>query len=245
MAEWSSKLVGRSFWVGLALGMAGGQVLAVIILFPHTSDTLRFWLLSEGARPRQLMPLVGFGAALGLAPPRLRVHGACAAFVGAATGLLLYRTLLEPLWVIPNIAAHHFLVAPVSSLSAGVALISGRRFLPLVIPLSAFLVGLASATAVVISDPSIGGITIRIVGQAMAVWVVGTSALITAGLVPGWRGPVGAILGSWLIAIGLLYGTFALIPKQPTPAPARAFVAPNRLPEMDQPAVEGGERLPP
>jgi hypothetical protein len=201
-------------WLGLALGSAGAIMLYAVVRASPADDTLRFWMLSQGIRPQHLLPLAGIGAALGLATPRLRLVGAFASLVGAALAFLLYRPLLEPLWAIPNIATHQFLVAPASAIAAGMALLCTRRCATLVLPVSSFAIGMATALHGVVSDPSLGTIVVRVAGGGVALWMVGSIMLIASSLkTAGWSGPAASIFGSWLCAIGLIYGSFVLIPK--------------------------------
>jgi hypothetical protein len=63
-------------------------------------------------------------------------------------------------------------------------------------------------------------------GIAFAFWIVAAVCLTVRAFRQPWFDIPGRILGSWLIAIGLLYGGASLVPRRTPAAPPRPLQAP-------------------
>lgn len=206
-------------WSGPALALAGAAALAAMLLRPGAeASPLAWWISNSALRPDRVLPLIGVGAALALVRPLACGAAAAALVIGLALGFAFYAPMLDPLWVFPRAAESNFLTGPAAALAAGLALIVPRRMRDWLVVPSALLAGTASALAIVVTDPSIGGAGNRIAGVLIALWIVAAACLGARGFYRPWFDAAGRILGSWLIAIALLYGTAALMPLRERPA---------------------------
>lgn len=206
-------------WAGPALALTGIVVLAAVTL---GEAPLGWWIAQRVLTPASLLPIVGLGAAFGLARGWPAVVSAVLYAGGIALGFWLYRPLLEPLWAIPNAADNAFLTGPAASIAAGLVLIAGARSRAWLLAPAALVAGVLLALRIVATDPSLAGATNRIAGVAIAVWLIATVALTVRAFERIWFELAGRILGSWLVAIGLLYGGAAFAPKPrvaPPPTP--------------------------
>jgi hypothetical protein len=229
----------RLSWSGPALALIGALVLVIVLLRPGAdASPLAWWIANSALRPDRVLPLIGLGAVLGLVRFPAFALGALTFAIGVALGFAYYEPLLAPLWALPKAAESNFFTAPAASLAIGLALIMPKRLRDWIAPVSALLTGLAAALAIVVTDPSIGSLSNRIAGVLIALWLAAAIALIVRAFHRPWFNTAGRILGSWLIAIALLYGGAALVPlreraKAPEPAPG--------FPERNEPL----ELLPP
>jgi hypothetical protein len=212
-------------WSGPALALAGALVLGIALLRPGAqASPLSWWIANSALRPDRLLPLAGLGVALGLVGTRACAAGALAFAAGMACGFLFYEPLLAPLWALPNAAESAFLTGPAAALAVGLALIVPKRPRDWVIASFALLTGTAAALAIVVTDPSLRDPSNRIAGVMIALWLVASATLTMRAFRRAWFDIAGRILGSWLIAIALLYGGAALVPlreRPPEPQPER------------------------
>lgn len=86
------------------------------------------------------------------------------------------------------------------------------------------------ALAIVVTDPSLNDSTNSRAGVPIGVWIVGAVSLSLRAFRRGWFDIAGRIAGSWLIAIGLLYGGVALLPERTNPVPSLPRQAPATAP---------------
>jgi hypothetical protein len=215
--------------------LAGIVVLAVVLMRPGAeASQLAWWIANSALRPDRVLPLIGLGVALGLVRPLATVAGALAFAGGLAFGFAFYEPLLAPLWAFPKAAESNFFTGPAAALAAGFALIAPQRPRVWLLPPFALITGTAAALAIVVTDPTIRDPSNRIAGVLIAVWLTAAVALTVPAFYRAWFDTAGRILGSWLVAIALLYGGAALLPpRQAPPEPAPT--------ERDQPL----ELLPP
>jgi hypothetical protein len=210
--------------------------------------------LSSALAPERVLPLVGLGVALALGSPRYSL-GALALFGdGVALGFFSKDWLLSVLEAIPRATSHHFLTGPISSVAIGVALVlPAARLRSWFLLIAAAVAGTMLAIAIEVTDPSLDDIAIPLAGVVVGFWIVAAISLTVWAFRRTWFAIPARILGSWLVAIGLLYGGASLIPKQKSafPLPAEPtpnfipFPGPDRLPPEFQPQDGTGARIPP
>jgi hypothetical protein len=187
------------------------------------SSPLARWILSDTLAPVNVLPLVALGVAFGLIGPRALLAALVLFGLGIAVGPLAEDRLLQLLYPIPGAATHLFLTGPVSYLAAGLALVVNARWRSYTAPPAAALFGVMSGLAIKLTDPSLHDPAFTFTPALTAVWIVLAVALTLRGFWRDWFLVFGRILGSWMLAIGLLYGGAALIPKKAPPPPAVAL----------------------
>lgn len=242
-------------WSGPALTALGLLAAAAIALTPAAGrSTLMWWILSSALAPERILPLAGLGVALALVDRRYS-RGALALFGGGlAVGFFSKDWLLSVLEAIPRATSHHFLTGPISTVIVGVALVlPAARLRSWFLLIAAAVAGSMLAIAIEVSDPSLNDVAIPLAGVIVAFWIVAAISLTVRAFWRTWFPIPARILGSWLIAIGLLYGGAALVPKQKSafPPPTESapniipFPGPDRLPPELQPQDRPGARVPP
>ncbi|MBP0616223.1 hypothetical protein [Jiella mangrovi] len=189
-------------------------------------DTLFWWIAYGPLAPERAMPLAALGAAFGLIGWRARVAALAAFGLGIAGGFYGEITWLALLGHLPAAAGHDFYAGPGSCIAAGAALISGRRLRPVATPLASLVIGTLWALWIRLLDPTLHDLKISVAGVLVAVALIVAIASTVAAFRGNWMFVAAPICGSWLLAIGLLYGGSYLATKPPSlnlppPAPAR------------------------
>ena len=220
-------------WSGPALAAIGAIVLAAIEFLPATSQsTLAWWIASSALAPVRVLPLLGLGVALGLADIYLCAGSLLLFGLGVAAGLVTQDRFVAALASLPQAASHDFLTGPISCLAVGLALAVGARLRRFLLPFVALIAGAMLVFAIRVSDPSLHDWRFPLAGIAIALWIVGSVMLTLRAFRRDWFMIPGRILGSWLIAIGLLYGGASLMPRrsvQPPPPPRGTASRASRL----------------
>ena len=208
-------------WSGPVVAVLGAAVIGAIVLWPAAGESpLAWWILHSALAPERVLPLIGLGIAFGLVGGRACVAGALLFGVGIAAGFIFHKPILDPFWAIAYAAENNFLTGPIASVVTGLLLVSGRRWRPWLLAPAAGIVGVAFALAIVVTDPSLNDPTNARTGVLIGLWIVGAVSLSLRAFRRGWFDIAGPIAGSWLIAIGLLYGGVALLPRPTIPAPS-------------------------
>jgi hypothetical protein len=174
--------------------------------------------LNSALTPERLLPLIGFGVALSLVSRQAFFSGFLLFGGGVAAGFILHDQLLAPFWAIPNVASHNFVTGPIASTAVGIALVAGNNLRRWLLPPAALVAGVMQALAIVVTDPSLHDPTNRISGVLIAIWIVSAISLSLRTVRRAWFNVASRIFGSWLIAVGLLYGGATLLPKREPPA---------------------------
>lgn len=247
----------RHLWV-----LAGLTALIVLALIPPAQrGETGAWLIRDALAVERLFPIFGFGIALALVPVRRAQIAALLWVMGMGLGLAFRIELMAALQQIPGAITHHFLTLPITAITVGATLALGRGPRPVLIVPAGLILGIFYALSVKLSDPSFGGRPwIFLAGMGLAIWLMGAVVLILRNWQASWFEIAGRIIGSWLVAIGLLYGGVALMgnklkPKTATPANAASENAPaaqNAVPGADEfpsfgappPAAPPGQKKP-
>ncbi|MFC0194713.1 hypothetical protein [Aureimonas pseudogalii] len=176
-----------------------------------------------------LLPLAGFGAALGAMGEGGFAPGLGALAAGAAAGLAWRHAFLEAMASLPNVASHAFLVGPIAGVAAGLLLLAPRALRPLLLGPAALAVGAMLAVAVKLADPSL-----RDPHVPWIAGLAGLSSMLAAACLVGAvrhraRDVALRILGSWVLAIACLTGGATLatrgaaLPPPPPSLPGARF----------------------
>ncbi len=190
------------------------------------TSPLAGWTLSETLAPARVLPLVALGAAFALLGTRALLAALVLFALGIAGGLFAQDRLLWLLDTVPRAATHMFLTGPISYLAAGVALVAGARWRDWLAPPAAAIFGAMLGLTIRLTDPSLHQPVFTWSPVLIAVWIVFAVMLCLRGFWRDWFPIFGRILGSWMLAIGLLYGGVSVIPK-PARAPPPIMSRPN------------------
>jgi len=203
----------------------GLVVIAAFALLPVTKeDPLARWLLTETLAPVRVLPLIGLGVAFALVSVPAFVAALALFAFGILAGLRGEYWLQWALDWGPNAAAHIFHAGPIMYLAAGACLISSTRWRNVVLPVAALIFGAMLALTIRLTDPSLHEFAFTFAPLLVAAWIVIAVSLTLRAFWRGWFPVFGRILGSWLIAIGLLYGGASLVPpRTSTPPPPSPF----------------------
>jgi hypothetical protein len=192
------------------------------------------WTLNETLAPVRVLPLVALGAAFALLRPRALLAALALLAIGIAGGLFVEDRLLWLLDTVPRAATHMFLTGPISYLAVGLALVVGASWRNWLAPPAAAIVGAMIGLTIRLTDPSLHQPVFTWTPVLIAVWTVLAVTLCLRGFWRDWFPIFGRILGSWMLAIGFLYGGVSVAPKTARlPPPAAA------LPPVTAPGNEG------
>jgi hypothetical protein len=219
---------GAARWGGP--GLAGLGLIAIAAIAATAKSPLAQWTLSETLAPARVLPLVALGAAIALVGARALLAALALFAIGIAGGLFAEDRLLWLLDTIPRAATHMFLTEPISYLSAGIALVAGARWRTCLAPPAAAIFGAMLGLTIRLTDPSLHEPAFTWTPVLIAFWIVVTVMLCLRGFWRSWFPIFGRILGSWMLAIGLLYGGVSVIQK-----PARSPTPPMPVPGPDVP----------
>lgn len=229
-------------WVGPALGLLGAISIVLLALEPLGSRSLvTWWVLERAVSIDKALPLIGFGAALSMLSPQLSIVSIGALLVGAAVGFEIRNQFIAFMDFAPDAADHLFLTVPISMIAAGSVLIAPAWAKPWLVLPAALLVGGMLAIVITLTDPTMNSRTVSVVGVALGLWVVVVATLSATAFYRAWFPVALRIIGSWLLAIGLLYGGASLVKRPALPSlPDEKLLAPiqrNSLPSLDESPV--------
>ena len=197
------------------MAVLGLAAIAAAALLPGLRESpLGRWTLMETLAPARVLPLIGLGAAFGLLAGRAFIAALLLFGIGVVIGLVAEDRLLWALDSVPRAATHLFMTGPISYLAAGAALVASERRRSIVAPAAAIMVGAMLALMIKLTDPSLHEPVFTWTPVLIAVWIVVSFSLSLRAFRREWFIVAGRILGSWLIAIGLLYGGASLVPNR-------------------------------
>lgn len=209
-------------WSGPMLAFVGAAAICALVWGTRSERTeTTWWILNNGLSPERVMPLAGLGVAIVL----MRGHQIAIALtvfvLGIALGVLFQDRYLALIDGVPGAATHLFLTGPVSALAAGLLLIMPAKARPWVLPFAATMIGAMLGVATLLTDPTLHDPTISLIATLIALWILAAIGLSGHAFWRAWFGIAARILGSWLIAIGLLLGG-AVIATKPRVLPPSA-----------------------
>jgi hypothetical protein len=231
-------------WSGPTLCVLGLIGIAVIALMA-TESPFAGWFLFHAFAPERVLPLIGFGTACGLVGARLFGATLVLFGLGIAIGFVGQSQLIETIYTVSDGPTYLFLTGPISALAVGLALAPGMRLLPWLLPVAAIIGGTMLALAIFLTDPSLHDPLFTWTPLVAAVWIVLAVALTLRAFPRRWFAIFGRILGSWLLAIGLLDGGASLLPiLKPSPPPVDTSQESTRGMELRQSQQPPGSAQP-
>jgi len=220
-------------WSGPALAALGLLGAAIIALLPVQS-IFRWWIFSSALTPERVLPLIGIGLALALVGFRYCIAALALFGGGIIVGFLAEDWLLSALEKIPQAANHQFVTGPICSVAVGFALmLPGARLRSWLLLFAAAVTGTLLAVAIKITDPNVDDIGIPLAGAVIGFWIIVAISLTTRAFRRDWFSIPARIFGSWLVAIGILYGGVSLAPKHNLLALPPVAATPNPVPMPD------------
>jgi len=241
-------------WSGPTLAGLGLIAIAACGLAPGLKENpLARWILADTLAPARVLPLIGLGAVFALIAGRALLAALLLFALGIVTGLVAEDRLLALLDHLPRAATSLFYAGPISYLASGAALVVSARWRIRLAPPAALIFGAMLGLTIKLTDPSLHEPAFTATPLLAACWIVAAVTLTLRAFWRGWFPVFGRILGSWLLAIGLLYGGASLVPKREPPPPAVSLPPPSApgaeraipgLPVPDEPApFPGGDRF--
>jgi hypothetical protein len=180
------------------------------------------------------LPLLGLGCALAFMRFRHAALGAGFAILGLYLGFAAREWLIAAIVSGPATVGRLALPGPVACLAAGLILVSPDRLRAWLLPPGAVVIGAMLAIGVKLVDPSFHDPNFLRGAIGASVALVAAAGVIGHLCDRQWFRIALRIVGSWLIAIGLMLGAAILVPR-PTigngPPPRSQAPAPPGLPE--------------
>lgn len=232
--SWSGLLVATlslSAAVGVSLHVAANRsVLEQGLLYPITSYIYA-------------LPLIGFGCALPQSGGRCSTAAALTFILGLALGGVGKAQLLS--MVMGTAGAWRLfslLTGPLPVVLAGATLLVVSRKRAWILQPAAFLLGSFFAVAIRLNDPTLDDPGFALAAVASTIGLVAAVALAWHKFERPWFAIGGRILGSWLMAVGLLLGGAMLAPRHDRaplpPLPAASETDPAPRPDGSVPPEE-------
>lgn len=214
-------------WIGPVLAIIGFAAIAATELHAVADRGM----LERGGDAvilsyERALPLLGLGCVLALMRPRAVALGALLAVLGLWAGFAARDWLMAAIASGPATASRLGLPGPISCLAVGLTLAVPGRLRSWLLPPSAIVVGAMLAVGIKLVDPSFHDPNFLRGAIAASVWLVAAIGLMGQLCDRPWFRIAIRILGSWLIAIGLMLGAAILLPRPgiggaPQPPPER------------------------
>lgn len=174
----------------------------------------------------RLLPLFGVGILLSRVEERTRPWIVLLFGLGILLGIGQRENYYRMLAPIPGAAAHAFLTGPIACVLAGLMLVLPERQRPWAVLLLITPTGAAAGIGIVLADPTLHSRFYQPLAMIAVTWVVLGTGLVARMLDGAWLAIGSRVLGSWLMAIGLLFGGAQVASRQSDLAPPEFSVAP-------------------
>jgi hypothetical protein len=226
-------------WSGPVVA-AFGLLLIVLISLTRQQSFFGQWFLSQALAPELILPIVGLGFASGLVNLRIFFTTLVLLILGILGGFAAYDRVILLLYVVWNAPSDLSVTGPISYVAAGLPLLCRERLRAWLLPAAAFVEGTMLAIAIFWNDPSEGDPLFTWSPLVAAFWTIIAVSLTVRAFRHNWLVIFGRILGSWTVAIGVLYGgaSIALV-LRPILASSAASREPAREAEFS-PSVRSG-----
>jgi hypothetical protein len=227
-------------WMGPGLAVLGLAIVATVLLRPLALHAmLERGVLAVVSSYERALPLLGLALALARVRSWQAVLGALLAVIGVSLGFLARDWLIAAVVSGPATASRLALPGPIACLVAGLSLAVPDRLRPWVLAPAAIVIGAMLALAIKLVDPSFHDPNFVRGALAAGAWLVAALSLSGRLCAWPWCAIASRILGSWLVAIGLMLGAAILAPR------SMLHDAPPPLPEtLVRPLVPGENRRP-
>jgi hypothetical protein len=203
-------------WLG-PLIFAPGIAVVLAALLHATSNRLLFedGLLSVLLTVDRVLPIVGLGLALAVAGAWEGVLGALL-FVLSILLSFAGRDWLSTVLAGPGTLYCFRLIEPIACVGIGVALVVPERLRRWLLPPAGVGLGVLLTIAAAINDPGYHDPGFPLGAGVAAIWLASAVGLTGRAIVHPWLRIGARIFGSWLVAIGLLLGAAAMVPRSGT-----------------------------
>jgi hypothetical protein len=196
-------------WSGPVVA-AFGLLLIVLITLTQQQSFFGQWFLSQALAPERILPIVGLGFASGLVSLRIFFTALVLLILGILVGFAVYDRLIFLLFVVWNppsdFSVTGSVAVPISCLAAGLSLLPRERLRAWLLPVAALVAGTMLAIAIFLNDSSEGDPLFTYSPLVVAFWIIISVSLTVRAFRHNWLVIFGRILGSWTLAIGVLYG---------------------------------------
>jgi hypothetical protein len=192
-------------WGGPVMA-AFGLLLIVLIALTQEQSFFGQWFLLQALAPEQILPFAGLGFAFGLVSLRIFFTALVLLIIGILGGFAAYDSVIFLLYIAWNPPSDFYLTGPISCLAAGLPLLFRERLRAWLLPVAAFVVGAMLAIATFLNDPSEGDPLFTCSPLVVGLWALISVSLTVRAFRHNWLVIFGRILGSWTVAIGVLYG---------------------------------------
>jgi hypothetical protein len=141
--------------------------------------------------------------------PRIFLTALVLLIIGILSGFAAYDRIIFLLFIVWDPSSDFSVtsvISPISCLAAGLPLLSGEGVRAWLLPVAAFVEGTLLAIAILLNDPSQGDPLFTFSPLVVAFWTIIAVSLTVRAFRHNWLVVFGRILGSWTVAIGVLYG---------------------------------------
>jgi hypothetical protein len=218
-----------------------GLLLILLITLTQQQSFFGRWFLSQALAPERILPIVALGFASGLVSLRIFFTALVLLIIGILVGFAVYDRVIFLLYVAWNPPSDFSVTGPISCLAAGLPLLSGRRLRAWLLPVAVFVEGTMLAIDIFMNDPPQGDPVFTWSPLLVAFWTIISVSLTVRAFRNKWLVIFGRILGSWTVAIGVLYGgASAVLVFTPILSSSAISREPARAAEFG-PSVENGK----
>ncbi|MCQ2003418.1 hypothetical protein [Rhizobium sp. NRK18] len=218
----------RNAALAFVLFLAGtGLILLSSIREADVQGNLLRWALQPSLSFDRLLPLIGFGFLLAQLPARSRLVAIALLIAGMAAGFGTRDIFLKAVAPLPGAGTHFFYAGPLATLAVGLCLVLPVRWRPWPALPVAFVIGMLLAILVSLSDLTLHDRFFVPQNLAASLWTVALAAALGLLARFPWAGTATQIMGSWLIAISLLYGGAFAVSKDREFHPPAFAAAPS------------------
>ncbi|HEY2533000.1 MAG TPA: hypothetical protein VGJ20_34550 [Xanthobacteraceae bacterium] len=237
-------------WAGPVVA-AFGLSLIVLITLTQQQSFFGQWFLSQALAPERILPIVGLGLASGLVGLRIFFTALVLLIIGILGGFAAYDRVIFLLFIAWNppsdFSVTGSIAVPISCLAAGSPLLCRERLRAWLLPVAAFVAGTMLAIDILLTESSQGDplftyspLVVAFSPIVVALWTIISVSLTVRAFRHNWLVIFGRILGSWTVAIGVLYGgASATLVLRPLLSSGTISRVPARGSEVSPSVVDG------
>lgn len=199
---------------GLAAIVVGIIIVTLFVLFnPPSNNVISSWLIWNILTVSQILPFVALGIVLALLSRKI----VTVAFIAFLLGYIIALINYSKVWIYfanqADISQHLYLSLPFASLCSGLLLLLPNSFRKYIVVFVSFIIAAMLAISVKLTDPTLHDPIIPTLGLVIALWIILSFMICVKFFYKSWFPIAIRIVGSWLLASGLLYGGTAFAIK--------------------------------
>jgi len=199
---------------GPTIALAGIITIAIFTLkYPPTNYIISAWLIWSALSVSQVLPLAGLGIALSLVSLRLVFISVTIFIASFLSTLSIYGKIWFWFSNSPDASQHFYLTIPILSLCSGLLLVVPKILCKYMVVPASLTSGSMLAITIKLTDPTLHNPLIIKLGLFIGIWIILSFMLIMRSFYQSWFLIPIRILGSWLLASGLLYAGATLMAK--------------------------------